>query len=535
MSDEIENSVISPALRDFFENQNGELARVLVGFKFDDAFFRGNPFGDGDGDFDHEAILGVIKKESEKSQYEFLSDYDSEKNRIADEFGNLFFGEENEPESLPLANSLIITADKTIIDELDQRDEIAYVSIIRGITDNFDDTVNIEYEEETDKARYNSEEFPYSALGGFNHVLYLNTNSVWNAGYTGAGVVCAVIDGGVDFNHEKLVGKAHISSSSDYMDEHGTACASIIAGGSTKDAFPIGIAPDAKILGMGVDLDNPLMTLQAFQKAISLDFVDVISMSFQHYPPVNGDNIRPRAIRAGVWEYNDANPAGWRLACWTALQARKIHVVAAGNYGKICTATSRRKMRVPRNIGLPGRCPSPNVESGVSSAITIGATEHEVGENNKCVDTLILPSSVGPCNWMNTEFQDHAELVKPDLCAPGNSIVTASAGYEVHNNLYRYFGGTSGATAIVAGALCLLVQARRKYENDPTYKEEPFFYQRALEEGCVRIRKRTAQDKKCVGNPPIKGEKANGYGRGRLDIIEAFNWGAKNNLWEMLK
>ncbi|CAB9505443.1 Furin-like protease 1, isoform 1 [Seminavis robusta] len=77
----------------------------------------------------------------------------------------------------------------------------------------------------------------------------INVEQVWDANYTGRGVVVKVIDDGFDAFHPEFRGRLDVDASCDEFlplsdqDDHGTACASIIGGSAGNGACATGIAP----------------------------------------------------------------------------------------------------------------------------------------------------------------------------------------------------------------------------------------------------------------------------------------------------
>ena len=240
---------------------------------------------------------------------------------------------------------------------------------------------------------------------------------VWsNLGVTGANIVVAILDTGIDYRHPDLggclgstckviAGYDFVNSDSDPMDDHGhgTHCAGIVAAKGTLH----GVAPDAKLMAgkvlssggsgswsgiiAGIEWatdpdDNPATN----------DGADVISMS------LGGSGSPDDAISQAVD---------------TAVTAGVVVVVAAGNTGS--NYESVQSPGVARN------------------ALTVGATDNS--------DQIASFSSRGPVpgTWQ----------IKPEVMAPGVSITSTYL-----NNGYASMSGTSMATPHVAGAVALLLQ-----------------------------------------------------------------------------
>lgn len=120
----------------------------------------------------------------------------------------------------------------------------------------------------------------------------MNVKSVWEAGYTGEGILVAVVDDGVKIIHPDLKPNVNLNASFDFLDNrnitsiyspgsHGTMCAGIIAGGNNENCG-MGVAFDAKISSIRVLARNRRSTDQSESKGLSYksDMVDIYSSSW---------------------------------------------------------------------------------------------------------------------------------------------------------------------------------------------------------------------------------------------------------------
>lgn len=306
---------------------------------------------------------------------------------------------------------------------------------------------------------------PVEVRGNAWHVDKVNAPEVWNYnggnGYTGQGVIVAVLDTGVNYNHLDIAnsmwdggeefphhGYDVINHDNDPMDDHGhgSHCAGIVAGQGTSGT-QTGIAPNAKIMAVKVMSEGGEGGDQQLFDGVEFALehgADIISCSF-------GD-----VGTGGVGVY--------RQVYETILQAGVVAAVAAGNDGQTQYAAP-----VPYNIESPGNCPPPwlhpdqkrLIEGGLTSVICVGATDTNDGHCSF--------SSVGPATWAEGEhigdYNDYPYengnankpgLIRPDISAPGANIT--SLNYAT-NNGYIEYDGTSMATPCVAGVLALLLEA----------------------------------------------------------------------------
>ncbi|HXH95188.1 MAG TPA: S8 family serine peptidase, partial [Thermoanaerobaculia bacterium] len=243
----------------------------------------------------------------------------------------------------------------------------------------------------------------------------IGADQVWaQLGTQGKGIVVAVIDTGIDYNHVALGGgfgpafrviggHDFVNDDDDPMDDygHGTHVAGIIGG---NGGGVVGVAPQVSFLAYkvldssGGGFDSTIMA--GIERAAdpngdgnSSDHADVANMSLGR--PGSPDDPVSKAVD-------------------TASAAGVVFAIAAGNSGDFYT------------ISTPANAPS---------AIAVGATDLD--------DNIAAFSSEGPV--------DGTFAIKPEVVAPGVKIVSAKAGGGT-----LIASGTSMAAPHVAGVAALL-------------------------------------------------------------------------------
>jgi serine protease AprX len=273
----------------------------------------------------------------------------------------------------------------------------------------------------------------------------------------GTGVGVAIIDSGVadhaDLHNASgasrvVYSQSFVAGDTTTSDKfgHGTHVAGLVGGtgassgaGNGYSAKFAGVAPNVNIINLRVLDQNGSGTdsqvIAAIQQAIALKStynIRVINMSLG----------RP------VFESYTLDPVC--QAVESAWQAGIVVVVAAGNRGRDNSMGTRGFA----TIGAPANDPA---------VITVGATR-TMGSATRVDDSIASYSSKGPT------LVDH--LVKPDLVAPGNRLVSLRAtgstldknnpGLDVAptSGTAKYFrlSGTSMATPLVSGAVALMLQ-----------------------------------------------------------------------------
>ena len=287
------------------------------------------------------------------------------------------------------------------------------------------------------------------------NITQVNADQVWELGYTGQGVVIAVIDSGVNYNHLDLAdhlwnggeefphhGYDVVNDDNDPMDDkgHGTHCAGTVLGDGTAGSLT-GMAPDATLMcvkSIKADGFGGAVNIAGGMEWAVEHGCDAISMSL------------------GMVDAAVVDKELLRRTCEAVLDAGIIAMVCAGNEGN---AFLQMTYPVPNNVRVPASCPPPYLDPDqmanpgpLSCVMAIGAVNY----NDVAADF----TSKGPVTWQDTQFGDYAYnpgigLIRPDVCAPGVSI--KSLDYE-NTSGYTNMDGTSQATPCVAGIVALMLQ-----------------------------------------------------------------------------
>ena len=331
------------------------------------------------------------------------------------------------------------------------------------------------------------------------NLLQVNAPQVWEQGYTGTGILIALIDTGVRLDHADLAGRLwdggaeypnhgydfyyHDNDPSDDRG-HGTHVAGTICGTGASGS-QTGIAPDATI-----------MALKAFNSegvGEETHWVAAMQFALEH----NADLMN---MSLGRPQPNAAQKLMMRQACDNTLAAGVVVAACAGNLRQMGFMVPP-----PNNIYTPGDCPPPHLHEdqlvntgGLSCVISVGAVNY---------DNAIAPfSSEGPSQWTDvTQYNDYPftagstteiGLIRPDICAPGVQI--KSLDYNTTNG-YTLMDGTSMATPLVAGTIALMLS--KNHELTPAQIDE------ILEHTAVKLTE----------------HKSNDFGAGLLDALAAIN------------
>lgn len=324
------------------------------------------------------------------------------------------------------------------------------------------------------------------------NVTLVNADQVWQQGYTGEGVVVAVLDTGVNYDHLDIQdnmwehpdypnhGYNFADDNHNTMDiqGHGTHCAGTVAGTGAAGTAT-GIAPGATIMALQVLNDqgggNEADVWAGIQFGVEYG-AHILSLSLG-------------------WRHGwDPDRAMWRTAMNNALNAGVIASVAAGNIPWIGGQPPPNEVHTPGDVPPPWLHPDQTLQGGISAVVSVGATDSG--------DDLADFSCKGPVTWQEVNyFNDYPYdpgmgLMRPDLVAPGVSVLSL---LHSDNTGYTTKSGTSMATPAVAGAMALMLS-----KNPDLLPED---LSQMLEESAMSQ----------------NNGKNNQFGSGRLDALEAAN------------
>jgi subtilisin family serine protease len=344
-----------------------------------------------------------------------------------------------------IVNGIDVQATPALIDELARRPEVATIRPAASIQAPVAPTTSAA---PTGPAQSN--------------LSLVNAPAVWALGDTGAGVVVANMDTGVDVTQPDLAASyrggahswydpngQHTSTPTD-ISGHGTWTMGVMAGGSASGTA-VGMAPGAKWIAVKLFNDQGTTTTA------------VAHQGFQWLLDPDGNPATSDAPDVVLNSWTLGNP-GCNLEFEPDIQALRtagiLPVFAGGNFG-------------------------PGAGTDASPANNPGAVA--VG-NTDLTDALDPGSSRGPSTCDGSTW--------PQLVAPGVDITTTDlyGGYTVQS-------GTSLAAPHVAGAIALLLSAFPDVSADTQTS--------ALVAGAVDL-----------GAPGPD----NDFGAGRLDVLASYDW-----------
>lgn len=258
----------------------------------------------------------------------------------------------------------------------------------------------------------------------------INADIAFDRGIKGEGVTVAVLDTGIerhpDFN-KRIKGFVDIVSGKrlPYDDcSHGTHVCGIMCGsGVSSNGKYRGIAPECKVV-----LVKILDRRGNGNKEDVLKGIEWVIENKDIY------NIRILNISVGTIKESARRDVQLVEAVERAWDAGLVVVVAAGNMGPD-----------PMSITVPGNS---------RKVITVGAS-----------DDCSRPEKKGVRQCYSGRGPTADCICKPDIVAPGSTIVACNAKRPGNKGLYCVKSGTSMSTPIVSGAIALLLSREPYLSN----------------------------------------------------------------------
>jgi serine protease AprX len=287
----------------------------------------------------------------------------------------------------------------------------------------------------------------------YNINEFIGADEAWEDGYTGQGIDVAVIDTGAvpveGLDGNKVIYGPDFSLESHHPDAHqldtyghGTHIAGIIAGNDYDTETEVltpgefqGVAPDARIVSVKVaDYSG---AVDPSQVIAAIDWVIA-------HRNDNGMNIRVINLSYGAAGAQPYTIDPLAKAVENAWEAGIVVVAAAGNDGKKTD-----------HLTNPGYDPH---------IITVSAIlDEEAHKKDHCRQDKT--------KWKTTDYGSHADKKErqPDLYTPGSTVVSLRNPGSFVDQTYPTSAlterfskatGTSQSTAVVSGAVAVLLEAR---------------------------------------------------------------------------
>jgi subtilisin family serine protease len=303
------------------------------------------------------------------------------------------------------------------------------------------------------------------------NVEQIGADDAWAEGYTGDGVVVAVLDSGCDYNHpdlsdhvwvndDEIPNNAQDDDDNGYADDvhgwnfidddndveneegwlHGSRVTGIIAGDGTQGTNT-GVAPDAEF--MICVISPPGAGTGIFESQV---------WEAMEYAFDNGAHVIN--MSAGLYHFLKPDRATWRETSEDLMTGAMVLVFAAGN------GRAEEVDNPPEELATPADVPG---------VISLTATDDE--------DVLWEGTSRGPVTWEDVDpYYDYdypPGLTKPDFSAPGVNTVTiipGATGPPWYFSSPSATTGTSFAAPHAAGLAALILEAVPGLTNDQIYE-----------------------------------------------------------------
>jgi len=301
----------------------------------------------------------------------------------------------------------------------------------------------------------------------------INVGSVISAGYSGDGVIVAVVDTGLEIAHEDLSANVVSGGSWDFVGsdtdptnpvttgDHGTSVAGLIGSAGWNGKGGRGVAPSASLKGFNF-LENGTTAnqLSSLGGATYSADVDIFNQSygFENVTSMTINSYVESTLNYGVTSLRDSKGAiyikssGNGFVSYGAANCRVIYSGFPGNGLLTCQNANMDPLNtVPYNV-VVGALTAKGKKSSYSTAgssLWVSAPGGEYGSTHPAMMTV-----------------DQSSCTKGSVRTGGddtNAFNTVSSGSghseNVNCNYTTSFNGTSSAAPVLSGAVALILEA----------------------------------------------------------------------------
>jgi uncharacterized membrane protein len=254
-------------------------------------------------------------------------------------------------------------------------------------------------------------------------------------GFNGTGIVGEVKDNGIDQSHPDFVGQLIATDGNPVDGAHGTSCFGIVFSSGANDQNAMGMIPGGK----GVFCDWGVGRKQSISNLVN-----------------NWD---------GVFQSNSWSMVGQNDGTYNSNSRNNDEAVFEYDITMLYAAGNSNDGVYPSSI---------STDAAAKNIITVGAVYHYNDQNKNNDQWVNWGSGATPAQGPASDGR-----IKPDLAGVFDWIYTTDStvytfdtgqkGYNDNSDYYSNFGGTSGATPIVAGASGLVYQMYKEdfFGNNP--------------------------------------------------------------------